>query len=51
MCKKRRKETQILTTHNTFMKTHIVQQTKHQLRHDISGKMVFELQGMEPLID
>ena len=24
------------TIHRTFMKTHIVQQTKHQLRHDIS---------------
>ena len=33
------------------MKTHIVQQTKHQLRHDISGKMVFELQEIEPLLD
>ena len=45
------KETQILTTHKTFMKTHVVQQTKHQLRHDISGKMVFELKGMELLFD
>ena len=49
--KRREKETQILANHNTFMKTHIVQQTKHQLRNDISEKMVFELQGMEPLID
>ena len=23
---------------------HIVQQTKHQLRHDINGKVVFEIQ-------
>ena len=44
-CAKRREEdTQILTTYKTYMKTHIVQQTKHQLRHDINGKMVFELQ-------
>ena len=35
---KRTEETQILTTKKTFMKTHIVQQTKHQLRHDINGK-------------
>ena len=33
------------------MKTHIVQQKKHQLRNDINGKIVFELQGMEPLND
>ena len=33
------------------MKTHIVQQTKLQLRHDISGKMFFELQEMDSLID
>ena len=49
--KRREKETEILTTHKAFIKTHFVQQTKHQLRHDINGKMVFELQGMEPLID
>ena len=46
-CAERRgNETQILTTHKTFMKTHIVQQTKHQLRHHINGKIVFELQGI-----
>ena len=28
------------------MKTHFLQQTKHQLRHDINGKIVFELQGI-----
>ena len=51
-CAKRiEKETQILTTHKISMKTHIVQQTKHQLRLDISGKMIFELQRMKPLID
>ena len=51
-CAKRiEKESQILTTHKTFMKKHIVQQTKHQLRPDVSGRIVFELQGMEPLID
>ena len=33
------------------MKTHIVQQTKHQLWHDINGEIVFELQGKEPLDD
>ena len=33
-----------MTTHKIYMKTHIVQQTKHQLRHDDNGKMVFELQ-------
>ena len=27
-----------------FMKTHIVQQSKHDLRHDINEKIVFELQ-------
>ena len=42
--KRREKETQILTTHKTYMKTHIVQQTKHLLRHDINGKWLFELQ-------
>ena len=36
MCYKRReKETQILTTHKIFMKTRIVQKTKHQLQHNI----------------
>ena len=48
MCYKRReKETQILKSLKIFMKTHIVQQTKHQLRHDINWKIVFELQGIE----
>ena len=42
--KRREKEAQILTTHKTFMKTHIVQQTKHQLRLYIIGKIVFEFQ-------
>ena len=42
--KRREKETQILTNHKTYMTTHIVQQTKHQLRHDFNGKVVFELQ-------
>ena len=36
--KRREKETQLLTTHKTFIKTHTVQQTKHQLRHDINRK-------------
>ena len=49
--KEEKKETQILTTHKTFKKTHIVQQAKHQLRLNINGEMVFELQGMKPLID
>ena len=40
--KRREKETQILTTHKNFIKTHIVQQTKHQLRQDINAKMVFD---------
>ena len=39
-----KKETQILTTHKTFTKTHIVQQTKHHLRHDKKGKIIFEFQ-------
>ena len=43
--KRREKETQILTSHKTFMKMHIVQQTKHQLPHYNKGKTVFELQG------
>ena len=29
------------------MKTHILRKTKHQLRHDINGKVVFELQGID----
>ena len=33
------------------MKTHIVQQTNYQLRHDINGQIVLELQGIEPLND
>ena len=46
-CEKRReKEAQILAIYKTFMKTHIVQQTKRQLRHDIHRKIVFELQGI-----
>ena len=45
--KRREKETQFLTAHKTYMKTHIVEQTKHQLRHDINGKKVFELQWIE----
>ena len=49
MLKKEKK--QILTTHKTFMRSHIVQQTKYQLRHDINGQILFELQGMEPLND
>ena len=40
------KETQILTTQKIFMKTHTVQQTKHQLWDDIIWKVVFELQGI-----
>ena len=36
MCYKREKESQIFISHRIFMKTHIVQQKKHQLRHDIS---------------
>ena len=40
-------ETQILPTHKTFMKTHNFQLTEHQLRHDIIGNMVFELQGVD----
>ena len=42
-CAKRKK--QILTTHNTFMKTHIFQQTIHQLPGNISRNF-FELQGV-----
>ena len=30
------KETQILTIHKIFMKTHIFQQTEHQLLHNIN---------------
>ena len=44
--KRREKETQILTSHKTFIKMHIVQQTKHQLPPYNTGKMVFELQGI-----
>ena len=33
------------------MKTHIVQQTKRQLRHDINGKIISEKKWMEPLKD
>ena len=35
------------------MKTHIVQQTKHQLRHDINEKLdsEFKKNWMEPLKD
>ena len=51
MLKVEKENRQILTTHKIFIKTHIVQQTKHQLRHDINEKVVFELQGMEPLIE
>ena len=37
MCYKRKeKEIQILKTHENFMNTHFVKQTKHQLRHDIN---------------
>ena len=32
MCKKKRKETQKLNTQKSFLKTHFVQRTKHQLR-------------------
>ena len=35
---------QILTTHNTYIKMHTVQQTKYQLRHDVNGNLVFDLQ-------
>ena len=41
---KEEKKTQILTTPKTFIEMHIGQQTKHQLRHDIIGKMFFALQ-------
>ena len=41
MMKEEKKKHQMLTTHKTFMKTHIVQQTKYQLRHDINGKIFF----------
>ena len=37
--KRREKETQILKTH----KSHIVQQTKHELPHDINEKILYEL--------
>ena len=44
--KRTEKETQILRTQKTFMKTHIVQQTKHQLRHDINGKWFLNYNGI-----
>ena len=34
-CDKRRKETEILTTQKSVMKTHIIHQTKHCLRHNV----------------
>ena len=34
-----RKEKNKYTTHKTFMKTHIVQQTKHQVGHNISRQV------------
>ena len=43
----RETETEILTTDKDFMKTHIVQQTKQQLRHDINGKIIFELKKLD----
>ena len=43
--KRREKKTQILTSQKTFMKTDVAPQTKHQLRHKISRKCIFELQG------
>ena len=31
-------------THKIFMKTHLVHQTKHQLRQNISRNVIFEVQ-------
>ena len=44
--KRSEKETQRLTTNKIFTKTHIVQQTKRQLRHEINSKIVYEIQGI-----
>ena len=38
---KEEKKKQIHYSHNFFIKTHIVQQTKHQLRHNISKHIDF----------
>ena len=47
--KKRERNTNIDHSQNFYKNAYYP--TKHQLRHDINGKMVFELQGMELLID
>ena len=42
----KRKKTQIVTAHKIFMKTHIVEQTKHQFCDKISIEtLIFELKG------
>ena len=44
--KKKEKKTLILTTHKTFMKTHIFTETKHQFRHNFKKTLIFELKGV-----
>ena len=41
IAKRRKKETHIVTAHKIFVKTHIVQQTKHQLRQKINRNVNF----------
>ena len=47
----KRREKADIDRSKQFMKTHIVHQTNYQLRQDINGQIVLELQGMEPLND
>ena len=48
---RRQKETCILTTHKIFVKTHIVQHTEQQLRHNINKhvEVWFTRKRMGPL--
>ena len=46
-CAKRSEKKQKYITHKTFMKTHIVQQTKHQLQCNISRQLIFKIEGIE----
>ena len=41
------KKTEILTNHNTSTKTHILQQTNHQLRRDITGKNLINYKELD----
>ena len=50
MSEKKRKKTQIVTNHKTFMKTYIVQPTKHQLQHNMNGQVNFRI-TKKPLND